>query len=400
MRSMSILISGASIAGPALAYWLGRYGFDVTVVELAPELRRGGSAVDFRGEVNLTVLTRMGILDDLRRVQTGGTPMRFVDAIGRTRLYLPPEFAGGDIEVHRFDLARIMHEHSRHTAHYVFGDSIAALRQTAEGVQVTFASGNECTFDLVIGADGIHSNVRRLAFGPEESYVSHLGYYVCTWETANVLNVDRGSLLHNASGRAIGLGADEADPTRGSGFAIFASSQLDYDRRDFDRQKQLVAEAFAGVGWHAPQLIATLADADGFYFDSISRADVPTWSQGRIALVGDAACGATIGGMGTGTAIVAAYVLAGELALAAGEHSVAFGRYESLLRPYAQETQQGGDRTGKFLAPRSRLGLWLRDMILSRRFAMNLMLKAGQEQAAGIDLPEYSGRLDRDGCSN
>lgn len=407
MRNKQILISGASIAGPALACWLGRYGFDVTVVELASELRRGGSAVDFRGEVNMTLLARMGILEDLRRVQTGGTPMRFVDASGRTRLYLPAEFAGGDVEVHRFDLARILHEHSRNTTDYVFGDSITELRQTPEGVHVTFASGKRRTFDLVIGADGIHSNVRRLAFGPEESYVSHLGYYVATWETANILGVDRGSLLHNAPGRAIGLGADEVDRARGSGFAIFAAPQLDYDRHDIDQQKQLIAEAFAGVGWHAQQLVGTLRDADGFYFDSISRADVPAWSQGRIALVGDAACGATIGGMGTGTAIVAAYALAGELTLAAGDHTVAFGRYESLLRPYAQKTQQGGDRTGKFLAPRSRIALRLRDMILSRRFAMNLMLKAGQEQAAGIDLPNYPaigtttpGRLDRDGRSN
>lgn len=178
----NVLISGASIAGPTLAYWLGRHGFNPTVVEIAPALREGGHAVDFRGETHLTVLERMGLLSELRRIQTGGSPMRFVDEAGRTLLHLPAEFAGGEIEVLREDLARVLYERSAPYAEYIFGDSIIGLAETVSGMRVEFQSGASRDFDLVIGADGLHSNVRRLAFGPEQDYVSHLGYYAATWQ--------------------------------------------------------------------------------------------------------------------------------------------------------------------------------------------------------------------------
>src|SRR5947208_7424925 len=178
---MNVLISGASIAGPTLAYWLARYGFRPTVVEIAPALRAGGNAVDFRGPTHLGLLERMGVLDDLRRVQTGGTAMRFVDARGRRLMELPATFAGGELEVLRGGLARVLYEHTRRTTEYLFGDSISGLTETPDGVHVTFASGATRVFDLVIGADGVHSGVQRLAFGPESRFVRHLGYYVATW---------------------------------------------------------------------------------------------------------------------------------------------------------------------------------------------------------------------------
>jgi 2-polyprenyl-6-methoxyphenol hydroxylase-like FAD-dependent oxidoreductase len=386
---MNVLISGASVAGPALAYWLGRCGHRSTVVETAPALRGGGYAVDFRGPTHLTVLERMGVLDEISRRQTGGSPMRFVDETGRQLMLLPGEFAGGAVEITRSDLSRVLYEHSLDTTEYVFGDSVAGLTETADGVDVTFERGAPRTFDLVIGADGIHSNVRKLVFGPEARFVRHLGYYVACWDVPNHLGVGAESLMYNVPGKLASMAGDRHDSAKASAFFIFQSEQLDYDRRDLDQQKKLIADAYQGVGWETPRLIESLWHSAELYFDSISRADLDPWSRGRISLVGDAACGATIGGMGTGTAIVSAYVLAGELHRAGGDHRIAFPRYENAIRSYAQGTQQGGDRTGLFLAPRTPFGIRARNRLLNNRLLLKAFLKMGEHVSSKLDLPDY-----------
>ncbi len=211
---MDVLISGAGIAGPALAYWLGRYGFRPTVVEIAPALRTGGNSVDYRGPLHLGVLAKMGgVLAEMRRAQTGGTAMRFVDEHGRTQMAWPTDLAGGDIEVQRGDLARILCEAGERTE-YLFGDSITAMTETTSGVDVTFAGGRERTFDLVIGADGVHSGVRRLAFGPEERYVRHLGYHVAGWDVPNEWGWDHHQRIYNTPGRMAAIAGDRHDPAR------------------------------------------------------------------------------------------------------------------------------------------------------------------------------------------
>ena len=381
---MKVLISGASIAGPALAYWLGRYGFRPTIVEIAPELRTGGYAVDYRGPVHLALLEKMGVLEELRAVQTGGTAMRFVDEHGRRTMEMPSDFAGGDIEVRRGDLSRILCAAAGERTEYLFGDSIAALDETADGVDVTFRSGLRRTFDLVIGADGVHSNVRRLAFGPERSFVSHQGYYVGGWDMPNKLGRD--TLNYNTPGRLAAIGSDGA-------FIAFASPELAYDRHDPGAQKQIIRERFAGLGWEVPRMLAALDAAEDLYFDQICRVDCTPWSRGRVALIGDAAAGATIGGMGNGTAVVEAYVLAGELAAAGGDHRVAFPRYEQVVSRYARKAQGDGEMTGRFLAPKTARGLRTRNWLHNRAWFMALTYKIAGDRSAGINLPDYEERV-------
>ncbi|MFI7098605.1 FAD-dependent oxidoreductase [Streptomyces sp. NPDC050161] len=412
MPELRVLISGASVAGPALAYWLARYGCRPTVVEVAPALRGGGFAVDFRGAVHLQVLERMGLLDGIRSRDTGGSPLRFVDAQGGQLAAMPPEFAGGEVEILRSELSRILYEHSLHgrdgrashpegppaapaATEYVFGDSVTALDETADGVRVTFERSAPRTFDLMVGADGMHSTVRRLAFGPERDHVSHLGHYVAGWDLPASARPDLAgrSAGYSEPGRMVSVGrvprrAGE-DGYAGEAFCVFAAAETCYDRGDTAAQKKLIAAAYAGAGWRTPELMATLPDAEGLYFDAISRVDVPSWSRGRTVLIGDAAHGATLGGMGTGTALVGAYLLAGELASADGDHRLAFARYERLLRPYATRCQEGGREVGAFLAPADQEAIDARNALLNDPVRLAAMLDTGREMSAGISLPDY-----------
>ncbi|WP_327587451.1 FAD-dependent monooxygenase [Nonomuraea sp. NBC_00507] len=380
MRNANILISGASIAGPALAHWLIRYGFTVTVVEKAPALRLGGQAVDFKGETHRTVLARMGILDDVRRLQTGGTDQEIVDANGRTLAIMPGEFTGGDLEITRGDLSRLLYEKTAPACEYVFGDSITSLTETPTGVHVTFERSSPRTFDLVVGADGIHSAVRRVAFGPESDYVRHLGHYYALVD----LDEDFGpaAMMYNEPGRMVAIGGPKAPA-----FFVFASDRLDYDRYDAGQQKDILARVYAGVGWQVPAVMKAVHRAGDVYLDSISQVRIDRYSKGRVVLLGDSAYGNTLGGFGTGLAVVGAYVLAGELAAAGGDHHAAFAEYERQLRGYAKIAKNGN--AGPFLAPTTSAGIRMRNWIFKYRFLLALMMKMGDKLATDIELKTY-----------
>ncbi|MEV6926635.1 FAD-dependent monooxygenase [Dactylosporangium sp. NPDC051485] len=378
MKNTTVLISGASIAGPALAFWLARYGCTVTVVERAPGLRSGGQAVDFKGETHRTVLAHMGILDDIRALQTGGQDQTIVDAAGRPLAVIPGEFTGGEIEIRRGELSRLLYERTAGDCEYRFGDTVTSLTDTPGGVHVTFANAAPRTFDLVIGADGIHSNVRRLAFGPEGDFVRHLGHYYALVE----LGADGDPVMYNEPGRMVALGGPKAPA-----FFVFASPQLQYDRYDPQAQKDILRRAYRGAKWRVPELLARLDDATDVYLDSISRAEVPAYARGRVALLGDAAYGNTLGGFGTGLAVVGAYVLAGELRAAGGEHRTAFARYESLFRGYASISRKGS--AGPFLAPGNRARMAMRNWMFRSPWMLRQLLKATDKFATSIDLPQY-----------
>lgn len=385
---MRALISGAGVAGPALATALGRRGIEATVVEAAAKLRTSGFAVDFRGDTHKSVLAELGVLDELMAVQTHGGAMRSVDEHGREIFCLPAEFAGGELEVRRCDLSRILYERSLDHAEYLFGDTIANLAETADGVRVDFARARSRTFDVVIGADGMHSGVRRLAFGPERDHVKHLGYYIAGWDLPNDRGYDTTAVQYNVPGRMASVGADFRDPGKAGALLVFTGERQDVDWRDLDRQKRMIGEAFGGMRWHVPYLLDTLRDVDEMYFDSISRVRAPRWTKGRVALLGDAAWGVTLGGMGVGTGVVGAYVLAGELSLAKGDHRAAFAAYEARMRAYAGRWQKGAS-PGQFLAPSTAPLLWLRNAMFSTRAVQKMMVAGTAKLAGDIALPDY-----------
>ncbi|GHK04635.1 FAD-dependent oxidoreductase [Streptomyces sp. Y2F8-2] len=389
---LNVLVSGASVAGPAIALNLARYGARVTVVEKAPALRGGGFAVDFRGHVHRRVLTAMGIWDDIHAHQTHMGRPTVVGPDGSPRVDLPSEMMSGDVEIFRGDLARIMYERTKDRVEYVFGDSIATLDDTPDGVDVTFERGAPRRFDLVVAADGLHSHTRRLVFGDESRYLRFFDHYVAGFDIPNHLRLDRTGRLYSEPGRAVVIGNYDGDPDRAGALLVFRSERLAYDRRDIAAQKRILTERFAGMGWEAPAVLKALEDADDLYFDAIAQIHVDRLTKGRVVLLGDAGYGATMGGMGTGVAVVGAYVLAGELALAGGDHRSALAAYEARIRDFAKGCQKTSGNAGPFFAPATERRIRTRDRmyrLLSSRPLASFFKRLTEKSATAIELPEY-----------
>ncbi|WP_188195784.1 FAD-dependent monooxygenase [Nonomuraea sp. SYSU D8015] len=358
---MRILISGASVAGPALAYWLNRYGFDVTVVERAPALRKtGGHAIDlFRPAMD--IVEQMGVLERVLARKTG-TERLTMYREGHDK---PVELeirrviaavSDRHVEIMRDDLSEIFYDATRDDVEYVFGDSIASISGTGE---VTFDSGREERYDLVIGADGLHSNVRRLVFGPESQFATWIGAYLAVASVPNYLGFDGRMEGITGVGRMAGLyGAARLDDARAL-FLFRTPEPLDYHYRDVARQKELLREHFAGVGWEVPRLLAELDRAPAFYFDSITQLRLDTWSRGRVTLVGDAGyCpGPAVGGS-TSLAVVGAYILAGELASYGGDHTRAFPAYEAEIGDYVRRSRTFAINAARRIVPGNAFDLW------------------------------------------
>ncbi|GAA2148025.1 FAD-dependent monooxygenase [Actinomadura napierensis] len=348
MRNTNVLISGASIAGPALAYWLDRYGFEVTIVERAPAMRPGGQAIDVRGPA-LDVADRMGVLDAARALATDLRGMSIVGQDGEEVFSTTERTASGgdlaspDVEVLRDDLAELIVGAGGDGIEYLFDDSIAGMEQDDETVRVIFHGGTTRTFDLVIGADGLHSNVRRLAFGPEEAFLRHLGAYLGVWTAPNLLGLDGWQTIFPVPGNAWGA---MAMSVRGNGelrvYMGFDSPEpVPYDPRDVQDQKRLLASRFADATGAIPGLLETMDGAPDFHFDAMAQIHMDSWSKGRVALLGDAGyCGSPASGQGTSMAMVGAYVLAGELKAAGGDHRAAFAAYEAELRDFVTANQE------------------------------------------------------------
>ena len=355
--SKTVLISGASIAGTTLAYWLRKHGCTPTVVERAPALREGGYKIDIRGAA-LDVVERMGVMPAIRAVPTdvrGGT---IVTAEGKQAASMDGDTFGGreshDAEILRGDLNRILFDLTKDDVEYLFDDSIATLADGPDGVTVTFAGGSTRTFDLVVGADGLHSHTRSLAFGPEDKLVRDMGYYVSIFSVPNHLDLDRWEMTYVAPRRTALTYATAREPGAKAMF-LFSADEITAGRRDRAQQERLLTDAYAGEGWEVPQLLAGVSSSPDFYFDSLSQVHLESWSTGRVALVGDAAyCASPASGQGTSLALVGGYILAGELAAAGGEHTAGFAAYEREMRPFAERNQKLGPANIKRMVLRSK----------------------------------------------
>ncbi|MFG1998222.1 FAD-dependent monooxygenase [Spirillospora sp. NPDC048911] len=357
MQNTNVLISGAGIAGIALAYWLRRHGFSVTVVERAETIREGGYKVDIRGAA-LEVVERMGLLDEIRSMRTDVRAGSVVNAAGRRVASMDGDTFGGrvhgDAEILRGDLHRMLFEHTKDDVTYVFDDSIVSLNEGREGVDVTFASGKADVYDLVVGADGLHSATRALAFGPEERFLRDLGYYISIFSTPNHLNLDREELTYIGPGRTA-LAYSTAKDAGAKAMFLFSSDPVSYDHRDRAQQERILRDAYAGEGWEVPRMLDGVADAADFYFDSLSQVHMERWSKGRVVLLGDAAyCASPASGQGTSLALVGAYVLAGELAAAGGDHEAGFEGYERELRTFVDANQKLGPSNIKRMVMRGK----------------------------------------------
>lgn len=346
-KSPRVLVSGASISGLTTAYWLARYGFEVTVVERAPHLRPGGHALDVRGPA-IEVAGRMGILPTIRDRSTRLTGIAVVDADGN-ELFRSTEstLTGGrldspDVEILRDDLCQVLHEAVGSRVEYVFGDSIASLTQDESGIDVTFATTTPRRFDLVIGADGLYSGVRRIAFGPDEQLLRTVGdLYVATFGMPNFLGLERWQVMYrqpdSVGALVMGLRKDVNARTY---LGFNAPEGLAYDVRDIAAQKRVLAERVAGAGWVIPQIVEHMMHATDFHFYSLSQVRTSTWSRGRIVLVGDAGYAVSLGtGQATSVAMVGSYVLAGELAAHRDDLVSGIASYEDDLRAYVTRNQ-------------------------------------------------------------
>jgi 2-polyprenyl-6-methoxyphenol hydroxylase-like FAD-dependent oxidoreductase len=398
-RDKKVLISGASIAGPTLAYWLCRYGFDVTVVERASAVRTGGYPIDVRGTA-VNVVERMGLLRDLQAAHIDTRKVTFVDAegwpIGTIGLEaLSGGKKGRDLEMPRGTLTSLLFDLTRHEqTRYRFGDSVAALKDREDGIDVTFKSGETGRFDIVIGADGLHSNTRRLVFGPEEPFIRYLGFCFAGFTVPNDRGLAHEAIIYAEPGRVAALYAVCTSPT------VHAILNFSYpcppisSHSDEEAQRRLTAEMFAGCGWETSRMVDAMLKANDLYFDSVSQIRMPAWSSGRVVLAGDAAHAPSfLSGQGTSLALVGAYVLAGELATHE-EPEQAFAAYERICRPFVEANQALATAGGSLLLPASvdeleRRNRWLAESNGSA--AGGDAGDGGRKEHSLLKLPDYGG---------
>jgi 2-polyprenyl-6-methoxyphenol hydroxylase-like FAD-dependent oxidoreductase len=368
MRNQSVLISGVGIAGPTLAYWLMECGFTPTLVERAPQPRTGGYAIDFWG-VGYDIAEQMGLLPELAHKDYRVQELRFVgdrgQRVGGFKVDVFRRMTGGRyVTLPRGDLAEILYRSIEDRCEILFGDSIRCVEETGDSVRVLFEHASPRSFDLLVGADGLHSAVRPLVFGNDGSVERYLGHAVAAFAVDGYRPRDEGVYVsYGVPGKQAGRFALRHDRTLF--LLVFAAAEPpSVDPHDISGQRVLLRRVYHEAGWECPQILDALDGCEELYFDWVSQIRMDRWSQGRVALVGDAAyCPSLLAGQGSALAMTGSYVLAGELAKSDGQHRPAFEHYESLLRSLIDGKQKAAERFAGSLVPKTRLGLFLRNQI-------------------------------------
>ncbi len=391
---MKIAINGAGVAGPALAYWLLRHGHEPVLIEKAPTLRGGGYIIDFWG-AGYDIAEKMGILPRLRELGYQVREIDFVDARGRKAGgFRADVFArmtdGRFTSLQRSDLAATIYGTIDGRVETIFGDSVAAIEEHEHHVGVTFDHAPPREFDLVIGADGLHSRVRSLAFGPEADYERFLGYRVAAFQVEGYRPRDELTYIsHALPGRQISRFSMRDDRTLF--LLVYRDVNGDAIPDDPVARRDLLHQTFADMRWEAPRILESMDDADNIYFDRVSQIEMPRWSEGRVALVGDAAaCVSLLAGEGCGLAMAEAYVLAGEIARAGDDHPAAFSRYEERMMPFLRAKQATARKMAGSFVPSTALGITFRNWAMWLMKIPPVANYFAGDLSDSIELPDYS----------
>lgn len=376
-RVKTVLISGASIAGPVLAYWLAQYGFQVTVVERAPSIRVGGQNIDVNGPAR-RVVQKMGIEQAIRDANTGEVGTQWVDKANQVKAAFPKAAFSSltqELEILRGDLVAILYELTKEPVTYRFDDQITALTQDEQQAHVTFKSGDRQSFDLVIAADGVRSKTRELMFGkqPVFHYMGLITAYLTIPKTNTDTNWTRWYTADQS--RMVQLRPDNKGTTRAC--ISFLMPKEEFEHLDRANRKTILIDKLTDAGWESPRLIREVERNDDIYFDGVGQIKAPAWFTGRLGMIGDAAYGpGPITGKGCTLAMVGAYILAGELAKFE-QYSDGISSYESIMRPYVEAAQKLEFGVPWIVFPKTALGVWALNTLASV-FASKPIQKLGR----------------------
>ncbi|MCG6859321.1 MAG: FAD-binding domain [Salaquimonas sp.] len=390
---MKIAINGAGIAGPTLAYWLHSFGHEPVLYEQAPALRSGGYVIDFWG-IGYDIAEKMGLIGQIRELGYQVGEVRFVNSAGRSNGGLSADVFSRMTNdrytsLKRSDLAAAIYGAIDGKVETVFGDSIAAIEEHRDGVHLSFDHAAPRDFDLVVGADGLHSRVRDRVFGPQEQFETFLGYKVAAFEASGYpVRDERVYVSHTLPGRQTARFTMRDDRTLF--LFVYRDENRDLPTSD-DERKAVLERIFGKDGWELPQILAAMRDTDGIYFDRVSQIRMDNWTKGRTALIGDAAaCASLLAGEGCGLAMTEAYVLAGKLASTGGNHTIAYAAYHDELRDFLQAKQDSARKFASAFAPQTASGIWFRNLVTRlMRFQPIADWFVGRDLRDDIDLPDY-----------